>query len=1029
MKLKNLYRVVLTASLCLCALLMSQNASAQKKTISGTVFDNDNFPLIGAAVMIGSDASTGVITDLDGNFTIQAKPSDVLTITYIGFATQTVTVGDQTKLTIVLSPDQNILDDVVVIGYGSVKKSDLTGSVVNVKMGDIKDTPALSIDNALQGRIAGADFMSTDGAPGSTSTIRIRGTRSITASNEPLIVVDGVMDAINDLNDINSDDIASISVLKDASSTAIYGSRGANGVIIITTKQGSGTSGKPNITFKADVGISHLPAKLDIMNAAEFAMYRNDYAYFGGDPNHQGVGSSSPLSESVYSNPMNLVGTDWIAEITRPAVTQNYALSLSGKTDKSSYYSSFSYNDTEGIIQGSGQQRFTGRLAFDRDLFDWLKVGYSGTYTYRHQDMAKASIGGTSYWNSAQYLSPLIKPGDSENPLYGGGQRINTPRMLIDMNTYYKEFHSTNHTFKVDINPFENFNIKSQFSYFLFQRHTYRYYPGTLPAKGENQGGEALREEYDNYSLSNETTIGYTFDQLDDHSLNLLAGFSAYKSGNNNFTLSGSGYMDDAVKWNNMNAVIDKETYSASSSYSSKTKMSFFGRVDYNYKSRYYITATGRFDGASNFASNHKWAFFPSCALRWNVANEEFLKDVDWIGDLSLRGSAGLTGNDAISEFRSLAALSSTTSGYLFDSSQPVAYYRSRLASPNLTWEKTALYNAAVDISFFDGRFNVTGEYYYSKTTDLLLTLQVATQTGYSSRYGNIGVTSNSGFELSLDSQNIVHKDFSWSTTFTISHNKQLVEDIGSEDFVAAYSSPGNNPYMMYGYVSGYPLNSLWGFKYAGVWHNQNEIDINSVTKSYASASGARLGYAKYIDHNHDGTLNQDDLVYQGSADPWLYGGLQNTFYIFGLKVGVYFAYSLGGKIYNFSELYMAGSTMTNQYRYMLNSWHPVRNPESNLPRAGSSDVSLPSDFMIYDASYLRFKTLSLSYTFDLQKRIKWLRDITLTLVGDNLYLWKNYNGFDPDVSSEGSSSTLRRADIGAYPKSRTVTFSVQIRY
>jgi hypothetical protein len=274
-----------------------------------------------------------------------------------------------------------------------------------------------------------------------------------------------------------------------------------------------------------------------------------------------------------------------------------------------------------------------------------------------------------------------------------------------------------------------------------------------------------------------------------------------------------------------------------------------------------------------------------------------------------------------------------------------------------------------------------------------------------------------------------VHKDFSWSTTFTISHNKQLVEDIGSEDFVAAYSSPGNNPYMMYGYVSGYPLNSLWGFKYAGVWHNQNEIDINSVTKSYASASGARLGYAKYIDHNHDGTLNQEDLVYQGSADPWLYGGLQNTFYIFGLKVGVYFAYSLGGKIYNFSELYMAGSTMTNQYRYMLNSWHPVRNPESNLPRAGSADVSLPSDFMIYDASYLRFKTLSLSYTFDLQKRIKWLRDITLTLVGDNLYLWKNYNGFDPDVSSEGSSSTLRRADIGAYPKSRTVTFSVQIRY
>ncbi|MBQ7517497.1 MAG: TonB-dependent receptor [Bacteroidales bacterium] len=1010
-------------------LFIALTASAQKKAISGTVFDNDNVPLIGAAVMIGNDASTGVITDLDGNFTIQAKPSDVLTVSYIGFANQTVTVGNQTKLTIVLSPDQNVLEDVVVIGYGSVKKSDLTGSVVNVKMGDIKDTPAVSIDNALQGRIAGADFMSTDGAPGSTATIRIRGTRSITASNEPLIVVDGVMDAISDLNDINSDDIASISVLKDASSTAIYGSRGANGVIIITTKQGAGNEGKPNITFKADVGVSHLPTKLDIMNAAEFAMYRNDYAYFGGDPYHQGVGATSPLSESVYSNPLGLQGTDWIDEITRTAITQNYALSLSGKSEKSSYYASFSYNDTQGIIQDSGQKRFTGRLSFDRQLFKWLKVGYSGTYTFRHQDIAKASIGGTSYWNAAQYLSPLIKPGDSENPLYGGGQRINTPRMLIDLNTNYKEFHSTNHSIKVDINPFKNFNIKSTFSYFLFQRHTYSYKPGTLPAKGENQGGDASREEYDSYSMSDETTISYTFDQLGDHSLNLLAGFSAYKSGNHNFTLSGSGYMDDAVMWNNMNAVIDKETYTAGTSYASKTKMSFFGRVDYNYKSRYYFTATGRFDGASNFADNHKWAFFPSCAIRWNVANEEFMKDVDWIDDLSIRGSAGLTGNDAISEYRSLAALSSTTSGYIFDGSQPVAYYRSRLASPNLTWEKTALYNVAADLSFFKGRLNITGEYYYSRTTDLLLTLQMATQTGYSSRYGNIGITSNRGVELSIESQNIVHKNFSWSTTLTFSHNKQLVEDIGSEDFVTAYSSPGNNPYMMYGYVSGYPLNSLWGFKYAGVWHNQSEIDVNAVTKTYASASNQNLGYPKYYDINHDGTLNQDDLVYQGSADPWLYGGLQNTFYLFGFKVGLYFAYSFGGKIYNFSEIYMAGSTMTNQYRYMLNSWHPVRNPDSNLPRAGSVDSALPSDFMIYDASYIRFKTLSVSYTFDLSKKIKWLKDITLTAVGDNLFLWKNYNGFDPDVSSEGTSSTLRRADIGAYPKARTFTFSVQIRY
>lgn len=1002
-------------------------ASAQKRTITGTVFDNENYPLIGAGVVFESNPSQGVITDLDGNFSIEASDDDVLVFSFIGFLDQHIKVGSQSEIIVVLQPDSNNLEEIVVIGYGTTKKSDLTGSVTNVKMADIADSPSVSVDNALQGRIAGAEFMSTDGAPGSTTTIRIRGTRSITASNEPLFVVDGVMDAINDLNDINSDDIASISVLKDASATAIYGSRGANGVIIITTKQGSGQDGKVNITFKADLGVSGLPKGLDIMNATEFALYRNDYAYFSNQ--------TAPLSESVYPDPFSLKGTDWIKEMTQTSVTQNYALSLSGKGPKSSYYSSFSYNDTPGIIQGSGQKRFTGRLSFDREFFPWLKLGYSGTYTYRNQDMAKASIGGTSYRNSGQYLSPLIGPNDYNNPLVDGNndnRRINTPRAAIDLITNYRIFHSTNHSFKADLNPFDNFTVKSTLSYFLFQRHSYRYEPGSLPAKNETDGGDASRGEYDTWSLSNETTASYVFDNLKDHSLNLMAGISAYKSAKKDFSLSGSGYMDDAVMWNNMNAVLDKETYDASTSYSSKTKMSFFGRVDWNWKSRYYITATGRFDGASNFADSHKWAFFPSAAFRWNASNEEFLKNVSWIDDLSLRASAGLTGNDAITEYRSLAALSTTTDSYVFGGSQPVAYYRSRLDSPYLTWEKTALYNIAADVALFKGRVNLTAEYYYSLTTDLLLTLQMARQTGYSSRYANIGRTSNSGAELSLETHNISNKNFSWSTTLTLSHNNQLVEDIGSEDFVTAYSSPGNNSFMMYGYVQGYPLNSLWGFKYGGVWHTEDEITANQSTMTYAGigTDAYQLGYPRYYDINHDGTLTQDDLVYQGSADPWLYGGLQNTFYIYGLRVGLYFAYSLGGKIYNFSEFYMAGSRRTNQYRYMLDAWHPERNPESNLPRAGViADQALPSDFMIYDASYLRLKSLTLSYTFDLSKKVDWLKDCTVSLVADNLFLWKNYNGFDPDVSSEGTSSTLRRVDIGAYPKARTITLGVQVRY
>ena len=1012
----------------LAAYTAPAKAQEQPQAVHGIIFDSEGNPLVGATVVVAGGVQ-GTTTDTKGKFTLKVKPSDSLTFSYLGYTSQTTKVGSRTKFNIRLEKDASTdIEEVVVIGYGQVAKKDLTGSVSTVKMNDIKDLPTLSVDNALQGRIAGADFMSTTGEPGATTTIRIRGTRSINASNEPLIVVDGVMDAIHDLNDINSDDIASISVLKDASSTAIYGSRGANGVILITTKRGLGTTGKPNITFKTDIGFSQLPRHLDIMNAAEFAQYRNDYASFGSDANHPDIGADTPLSGSVYPDPLSLgEGTDWIKEITRTAIYSNYALSLSGTNEKASYYSSFSYNDTQGIIDDSGQKRFTGRINLERQLFKWLKVGYTGSYTWRHNDQNKATIGGTNWWSGAQYLSPLLKPTDTYNPLYYNGQKINTPRALIDQNTHYLERHSSNHNFSLKLEPIKNFTINSTFSYYLYQRHTYRYYPGTLPMKSENEGGEAYRADWDENSFSWETTAGYKFEK-NGHALDVLGGFSAYRFVSHDFNLSGKGYMDDAIMWNNMNAVLDKETYSAGTAYSKKTKMSVYARLNYNWKSRYYLTVTGRYDGASNFAANNKWAFFPSAAVKWNLANENFLKDCDWIDDLSIRVSAGLTGNDAISTYRSLAVLSSTTGGYLFDGSQPVAFYRSRLDSPDLTWEKTAAYNVAIDWSMFKGRLNITAEAYKSKTTDLLMSLAVAAQTGYTSRWTNIGSTSNKGIELSIESQNIVRPNFHWTTTLTMSHNDQMVDDIGSEDFISAYDSPGNNSYMMYGYVKGYPLNSLWGFKYGGTWKNADERKENEITKTYVSVSNTDGG-ARYYDVNHDGVMSREDLIYQGNADPYLYGGLQNTFYIHGFKLGVYFAYSLGGKIYNSSEIYMAGSQFANQYRYMLEAWHPVRNPQSNLPRAGAVDAHVPSDLMIYDASYIRLKNITVGYTFDLSKRSKFIRDITLNLSAENLHIWKKYNGFDPDVSTDSSDSALRRVDLGAYPKPRTIVFSIQLRY
>ena len=511
----------------LAAYTAPAKAQEQPQAVHGIIFDSEGNPLVGATVVVAGGVQ-GTTTDTKGKFTLKVKPSDSLTFSYLGYTSQTTKVGSRTKFNIRLEKDASTdIEEVVVIGYGQVAKKDLTGSVSTVKMNDIKDLPTLSVDNALQGRIAGADFMSTTGEPGATTTIRIRGTRSINASNEPLIVVDGVMDAIHDLNDINSDDIASISVLKDASSTAIYGSRGANGVILITTKRGLGTTGKPNITFKTDIGFSQLPRHLDIMNAAEFAQYRNDYASFGSDANHPDIGADTPLSGSVYPDPLSLgEGTDWIKEITRTAIYSNYALSLSGTNEKASYYSSFSYNDTQGIIDDSGQKRFTGRINLERQLFKWLKVGYTGSYTWRHNDQNKATIGGTNWWSGAQYLSPLLKPTDTYNPLYYNGQKINTPRALIDQNTHYLERHSSNHNFSLKLEPIKNFTINSTFSYYLYQRHTYRYYPGTLPMKSENEGGEAYRADWDENSFSWETTAGYKFEK-NGHALDVLGGFSA----------------------------------------------------------------------------------------------------------------------------------------------------------------------------------------------------------------------------------------------------------------------------------------------------------------------------------------------------------------------------------------------------------------------------------------------------------------------------------------------------------------------
>ena len=1029
--LASIFRGGIMLIVCMVLSLSYAYAQSGDRLISGVVTDNEGHPLIGATVTT-PDGKRGVSTDLNGAYKIMLSSTQgVIEVSYLGYKSQSLAVGNRTSINVVLSPDQSLsINEVVVIGYGQVKKNDLTGSVANVKMSEIKDAPVTSIDQALQGRVAGVDIMSTSGDPSATTSIRIRGTRSISASNEPLIVVDGVIDAVSDLSDINASDIESICVFKDATSTAIYGSRGSNGVIIVTTKKGSGSLAKPNVTLKTDFGISQLARSLDLMNAREFMQYTIDRSFFNSAGFSNGTNNYyTNLDPSAYGE-----GTDWLKAITRTVFTQNYNISVSGRTKSTNYYANLGFNDTPGVIQDSGFRRFTGRFNINHKFSKWFELGLKSSYTFRHVDRNKAAIGGTNIWGGAIYLAPTIGLKDEYNPIYENSSRFNSPWATIHYNTDYQEQLSNTNVLIATFTPMKGMKIKSQNSYMVYQRHDYRFYPSTLPRKTEEEGAEAFRYEGDARRLTTENTITYTHKLKSGHKFDALAGFTAMSEIVNRFQLNAKGLISDNMMWNNMNAISSKENYTASTAFEKIIRESVLARFNYNYRSRYYLTLTARADASSNFAANNKWGFFPSGAFRWNIKNERWFKNKRWMNEFALRLSAGRTGNNAISVYRSLEAYSTSTSGAVFDGSQSITVYPSRLENPDLTWEKTTLYNAAIDFGAFDNRLNVSLEGYYSRTTDLLLTLQTAHVTGFTSRYTNIGSTTNSGVELTIESRNIANPKFQWSTTFTLSHNNQMVEDIGHEEYISALNCGGNAPFMMYGYKAGYPLNSLWGFKYAGVWKTAEEFERNKLTKTYVSStsgtSGAGMrGYPKYVDTNNVGQLSESDLCYMGNSDPFLYGGLQNTFHIGHLKLGVYFTYSLGGKIYNYSELAMAGGNSSNQYRYMIDRWHPVRNPNSDLPRAGTDDILVPSDLQIHDASYVRLSNVNLSYTFDLRKKTKALRDITLSAVANNLYLWADYNGFDPDVSTESDGSTLRRVDMGAYPRSRTIVFSIQLRY
>lgn len=1025
----------------LMIILSTISFCASAQNIRGTVVSGkDSLPLAGVSVRI-QQTNAGTITDSDGKFSIKAASGNVMVVSYLGYQTRIISISSSADMVIALKETDQELDDVVVIGYGEVQKKDLTGAVSVVKGADLEGIPVARADQMLQGRIAGVDVISSGGEPGAGTSIRIRGTRSITASNDPLYVIDGVIDGSTNIGDLNPSDIESIQVLKDASATAIYGSRAANGVIIVNTKKGR--EGKPQFTYRVDMGYAQLPKSLDLMNASEFALFRNDWRAIGNTIGNTPTNGAPTgyLEQYDYPDPLSLgEGTNWVGEVTRTAPYYNHTFSGAGGTKTVKYFFSLNHNNTRGIIKNSGLKRTQARLNLTIDLTPRVKAGTILNYTFSHIEKNTIEIGSlaSANVNGALGVPPTMRVYNEDgsingwNPIsQGTGAWIDSPVALAEMASHDQYIKPLSTSFFVEYKPRSKWLLKSTFSYQDFKQNEERLLPSTLPTRTfRNSGAYAYQRLMDGSNVLSENTVTFK-DKIKLHSFDAVYGFTYQKRQNTSVSIGGNGFTNDNTAIWDLGGIPDKQNYTVASSINEAAMLSNLARFNYNYASRYYLTVTGRADGASNFAANNKWAFFPSFALKWSVANERFMKKINnYLTETSIRLSYGVTGNQGIPSYGSLPQMRSYGDGYIFNDAVPGAYYQSGFGSPDLTWEKTKSFNAGIDFGILRKRLTLVADYYSSKTEDLLLYVQMPNHTGYSTRLRNVGKTSNKGFEVTLNSVNIDRKKFKWLTSLTISHNKQIVLDIGGYDRIPTYTPHSLYTYEMYGYQKGYPVNALWGMEYAGTWKSWAEIEENKTTKKYVSKTETLTdpGRQKYIDQNGDGFFDRNDIVYLGSSDPLVFGGLGNSFTLYGVTVNVFFNYSYGGYIFNPLELVLGtgGNGQTNQYRYMLNGWHPIRNPDSDIPRARATDYVV-STAQRHDASFLRLKDVSISYPVDLSRATKNLiKKLTLTASGNNLYLWKYYNGFDPEVSSPNGT---RRIDLGAYPNSRTVAFGAQLNF
>lgn len=1017
--MKLLLKLILTFGM----LLYLQTELFAQTQVKGVVHDDKGLTLPGATITI-KGGHTGVTTDINGEYTISVKDQNtILEFSFFGYKTEEIRVGVQSIIDVSLAETSLAMDEVVVVGYGSVKKSDLTGSVVSIKSDVLEATNAQSLTQALQGQAAGVYVSTTSAAPGGTSSIRIRGTNSLLADANPLYVVDGFPVETEDVSSINLSDVKSIEVLKDASSTAIYGSRGANGVILIQTNTGAKSA--PKFNFSTSFGFQEVYRSIDLMNGTEFATAFNEFLTTKKSPEspyYDGSQRNRPTPEQAG------VGTDWLDQIIKPGFVQQYNLSVSGGTDVMTYRIGGGYYQNEGVVLGGDFNRINLNINNTIKITDWFNL-----QTYL--SLARADTNGsgdrTGFESSSGTLSNALKmspatnvygvdgsyngnylPGvqGNENPVAYANETLNnatTDNVVANVNLGFKPVKG------LDIQVKFGANVKKQNG---------KNYLSQRTIEGGKVGGRATISDMETNNYINEYIANYN-KKVGKHRFSFTGAFSLESNNFEYNSITGTGLAIDELSYAGIASadIVSQPVLTKQSS----SLVSVLGRANYIYDDRLFLTITNRTDGNSGFSKGNKWGNFPSVALAWTLSNEQFLSKSETINNLKLRASWGLTGNSKIGYGRSLSLLDNER--YPFGSDVVGGVGPGTMGNPNLKWESTEMYNVGVDLSLFENRITFTAEAYYKYTSNMLMQYDLPTTSGFDRTYINAGELENKGMEFSFNAFAIDTKHFKWNIGGNISFNRdkviklydgqKLVIDIGDKQTIWI--------------EEGKPIRQFQGPEILGIFRDQADVDahtwINSKGETKLIQPEAAPGDIKYSDNDNNGKIDNNDNIVYGSAFPDFMYGVHNKFQYKSLSLDIFITGSEGNWIQNRSLSYLTNTTnvRSNLSSSLLNRWTPD-NIDASIPRMGSED-NLPN---IEDGSYVRIQNISLSYRMP-KKWSLGFESMVISAGIDNVYVWTKYSGWDPDVSSAfgGNDNVNVGQDVNSYPRPRIYRVGLNLKF